>query len=233
MSNLERPPTYSSIDPRQQKPSSTSSATTPQDSEHTLTLHRAQDHARSTGIHIKQASTTLYYVGHYNNPAQSSDIILYAGYDALGPWLAQLRFEQYSKDLRVYVGDLKSPVKDDWDVVRCADGGVFGEDEWRFECRSGNTKTRLHWTRTKDSRLGASRWGLRDFKLVDEGRDVVVAVYVEKHLGERALRGSVRFLEGVEGRVEVAGLMVLLGLLDKTRRFMGSVRRAFPNVNGW
>ncbi|KAF2160375.1 hypothetical protein M409DRAFT_29223 [Zasmidium cellare ATCC 36951] len=234
MPDLERPPTYSSIDPRQSKPTTSIETTTQEPQDRIFTLHRAQDHARSSGIHIKQNDNTLYYVGHYNGPTQSSDIILYAGYDSLGPWLAQLRFEQYSKDFKVYIGDLKTPAKDDWDVVRCAaGGGIFSDSAFRFECRCGSKKSRLYWTRTRDSKLGASRWSPRDFRLVDEESAAVVAAYVEKHLGEGAVKGSVRFLQEVEPKVEVMGLMVLLGLLDKTRRYMMSVARAFPNTNGY
>lgn len=238
MTALERPPTYSSIDPRQSESASSNTVqpSSQDTAEHTLDLHRAKDFARSSGIHIKQDDNTLYYVGHYNNE-QISDVVLYAGYDSHGPWLAQLRFEQFAKDFKIYVGDLKTPSKDDWDVVRCAGGnGLFGNPRWRFECRSSaGEKKRLYWRWTHDHKLGASRFGPRDCKLVDEDDERVVGVYVEKHMGEGAVRGSVRFLEGLErgGKVEVMSLMVLLGLLERGRRYMVSVARAFPNTNSY
>lgn len=235
MTDLERPPTYSSIDPRQNRPSSNAVGAASRDSEeHILELHRANDFARTSAIHIKQDDNTLYYVGHYNNPTQISDVVLYAGYDSLGPWLAQLRFEQFNKDFKVYIGDRKTPDKEDWDVVRCAaGGGLFGNPRFRFECRCGSGKKRLYWKRTRDPKLGASRLGPRDCKLVDEDDDRVVAVYVEKHMGEGAMRGSVRFMERLEGKTEVMSLMVMLGLLERGRRYMASVARAFPNTNSY
>ena len=72
MPSLERPPSYTSVDPRQNESPSRQEQLKPK----ILELHRARDHARSLGIHVKQDDSTLYYVGHYNNPSQSSDIIL-------------------------------------------------------------------------------------------------------------------------------------------------------------
>lgn len=185
-------------------------------------------------LHIKQNDSVLYYVGHYQGK-DSPDIIFYGGYDHNGPRLAQASYIQYSKDFKVFVGDHKTPSKDDWDIVRCANNGAFSHAFYRFETRAKTggqqTKSRYYWTKTSDSKLGASHFSPRDFKLVDESDEAVVAVYVEHHLGSRSHRGTIHFRRSLDERAEIVSMMVLLSLLDKSRRQMRAVAMAFPDTN--
>lgn len=239
MPELDRPPTYSSVDPRQhteeaqhQNDEKSNKDGRCSNKGYVLELHRAQDFARSIGTNIKKNGNTLYYVGHYQTQ-DTSDIILYGGYDSKGPWLAQASFPSFTKDFKIYVGEHKTPSNDDWDNVRCSGGGIFSDPSFRFECRSHSGKTRLYWKKTHDSKLGASRLSPRDYKLVDEITEEVVAVYVEKSLGSGPVRGSITFRQRVDERVEIASLMVVLSLLERSRRYMAHVGRTFPNTNSY
>ncbi|EME83956.1 uncharacterized protein MYCFIDRAFT_195143 [Pseudocercospora fijiensis CIRAD86] len=144
-------------------------------------------------------NSTVLYYLASYQAQNTPDLILYAGYDSKGPQLALAKFENSTKNFKTYIGGQKSPAGDDWD------------------------------TKTRESTLGASRFSPRDYKLVEEGNDGVVAVYLERKFGE----GVVKWRVKVSEVAEMQALMVLLGLLEKSRRYMKSVKRAFPNTNGW
>lgn len=231
---LERSPTYSLTDPAGQSLYQHD----PQDeviddaNGHELEVHASCK--GSSSLHIKKEGNTLYYVGHYQ-AIDTPDMILYAGYDNHGPQLALANFIPYSKDLKTYIGGLKSPTDDDWDIARCAGGGIFKEPSYRFETRSdqaGQKKAKYYWKKTSDSKLGASRWSPRDYKLVRESDEEVIAVYVEHRLGSETLKGTIRFRQKLNDFAEMASMMVLLSLLEMSRRYMKSMARAFPNRNG-
>lgn len=231
---LDRPPTYSSIDP--------AAHTGSKDCQHSdlspKGAHELELHASTRGsasLHIKNKGNTLYYLGLYQS-IDTPDMILYAGYDNHGPQLALASFVPYSKDLKIYIGGLKAPSGDDWDITRCQGGGMFKDPWHRFETRSrgpSGKKGKFYWQKTSDRKLGASRWSPRDYKLVRESDDEVVAVYVEHHLGSGSVKGTIRYREKMDEMAEMTSMMVLLSLLEVSRRYMKSVARAFPNTNGF
>lgn len=186
---------------------------------------------------ITSGGNGLYYAGHFNTTDQP-DVILYAGYDSNGPRLAQAEFIPYSKDFKIYVGDQKTPSKDDWDIVRSSGGSMFSDPQYRFEIRYNTPegqriKRRCYWQKTSDSKLGASRFSPMDFKLVDEDDDAVVAVYAERNMRASEHRGTVRLHQDQPEYARIAVLMGLLALLERYRRNMQGIKRAFPTVNGW
>ncbi|CZT20318.1 uncharacterized protein RCC_06177 [Ramularia collo-cygni] len=231
---MDRPPTYSSTDPTahtlhqfQQK-----SEARPDDP------YEVEIHASSKGspsFQLKNKGNTLYYVGHYQK-IDTPDLILYAGYDKHGPQLAQASFIPDSKDLKIYIGGLKTPAKDDWDIVRSAGGGMFKDPNHRFETKSSNPaerKTKYYWTKTSDRKLGASRWSPRDYKLVRESDEEVIAVYAERHMGSWSMKGTILFREKMNEFAEMASMMVLLSLLEMSMRHGRAINRAFPSTNSF
>lgn len=229
---LERPPTYASIDAASRSSHCYDPHCEPREaSNHELEVHTCYG---NSSLDITEKGNTLYHLSHYQK-LDTPDMILYAGYDNRGPQLALASFIPYSKDLKTYVGGLKTPTFDDWDVARCAGGGMFKNPCYRFETRSDDDsgKAKYYWQKTSDRRLGASRWSPRDYKLVRERDDEVVAVYAEHHLGSASLKGTIRFRQKMGEYGEMASMMVLLSLLEMSRRYMKTVARAFPLVNSY
>ncbi|KXT11349.1 hypothetical protein AC579_9451 [Pseudocercospora musae] len=233
---IEPPPSYSSLPPSQPEtqPSQPATSSIPSLAERSGTHEYQLQHVghHSLGLQIVHDTIVLYYIASYQ--AQNTpDLILYAGYDSKGPQLALAEFTNYTKDFKIYIGGQKSPKGDDWDTVRCADGGFFKDPIFRFEVP--RIKQKLYWKKTSESRLGASRFSPRDHKLVDEGSDEVVAVYLERKLGLGGgqNKGVVKWRVKLSEMAEMQALMVLLSLLERSRRYMRSVNRAFPNTNGW
>lgn len=231
---LEGPPAYSSID---LATGSSYHHNEPDEAFETGTAHELEIHASSRGsssLHIKNKDTTLYYLGHYQK-IDHPDIVLYAGYDNHGPQLALAKFISDSKDLKIYIGGVKAPTYNDWDVARYAGNGLFRDPSYRFETRSSEAgnKAKYYWKKTSDSKLGASRWSPRDYKLVRESDEQVVAVYAERHLGSSNLKGTIRYRYKMNDFVEMASMMVLLSLLEMSRRHMRAVARAFPDQRAY
>lgn len=230
---LERPPTYSSIDPAGRSSYQGLETVAQQADPYELEIH--VPFSGSSSLHIKHNDNTLYHLGHHH-ALDIPDMILHAGYDSHGPQLALASFIPDSKDLKIYIGGLKAPTTDDWDIARCAGGGTFKHSRHRFETRSNDTagkKVKYFWEKTSDRKLGASRWSPRDYKLVRESDDEVVAVYVEHHLGSGTVKGAIRFREKMNDFAEMASMMVLLCLLEMSRRHMKAIANAFPSTNGY
>jgi len=229
--DLERLPTYSSIDPLHP------TINTNHDRDLTVTFsnlsptasHTYEIHTNRTtgGLDITYGAYQLYHVGRYLQH-QTPDIVVYGGYDTHGPQLALARFIQDGKNFNIHLGGLKRPVGEDWDIVRCAsDGRMFHSTPYyRFEvpatdARSGErSKRKLHWKRTHESKLGASHLSRRDYKLVDESSDEVVAVYTEHSI---SFEGKVSYRRKMDDYVEVASLVVLMAILERQRRAFGNM----------
>lgn len=219
---LSRPPSYSAID---------TSPPTVSNSPPSFELHHP---TATASIQVLQNDTVLYYAASYNLK-DVSDIILYAGYDSKGPQLALLQLIPFTKDLRIYIGGLKHPVGDDWDIVRCAESGnkIFHRSPiHRFESYSlGPTgqrvKEKLHWQKTHDRKLGASKLSRSDYKLVDEITEEVVAVYVDCSMRLGTQKGTIRYVKKLSEMAEMAALMALLGLLERSRRHSQAIAPSF------
>lgn len=237
---LDRPPTYASADPlhltvdvnHQPNPEARFETLSPTAS-HTYEIWNTH-----TGLNVTYGEHQIYYIGRYKQ-RDTPDLIIYGGYDQHGPQLALAEYIPYDKDFNIYLGGLKHPGKADWDTVRSAsDGRMFHSPYYRFEAYSTPTDTeqrvkqRLHWKKTHESKLGASRFSTRDFKLIDESSDDIIAVYTEHNLGSPGhLKGKIEYRRKMDENVEIAALAVLMALLEKMRRNLRQGGRAV--ASGW
>ncbi|TKA83458.1 hypothetical protein B0A55_00573 [Friedmanniomyces simplex] len=192
----------------------------------------------STGLNITNSDRQLYYLGRYV-ALDVPDILAYGGYDQSGPQLAQAEFIKFDKNFRIYLGGLRHPSKDDWDMVRCATEGRFiHTDFYRFEVpaqgqSTGTRKRKLHWTKTSSRKLGASKLSIRDHKLVEEANGEVLAVYTEHNLGAAdGPKGQLVFHQRLGDNAELAALVVVMAIIEHLRRNMRQIARAFPLQGG-
>ncbi|KAK3653203.1 hypothetical protein LTR56_004739 [Elasticomyces elasticus] len=222
----DAPPAYSAFDLAQKAPDSS------QDS--AVVSNTYEIYNTTTGLDVTNSGRQIYYLGRYDAPT-SPDILAYGGYDHNGPWLAQADFRLFEKSLRVYLGGLKHPAKDDWDIVRhSTKGHIFLTDFFRFEVIDQfSTKRKLHWTKTRDRKLGASRLSIRDHKLVDEGSEEIVAVYTEHNLGMAdTLKGRLVFHQRLGDNAELAALVVVIAINERLRRYTKQIAVAFSTAGG-
>ncbi|KAK5746446.1 hypothetical protein LTR17_000826 [Elasticomyces elasticus] len=212
------PPAYSAVDLAQKAPDSS------QDSAAVSNVYEIYN--TTTGLNVTNSGRQTYYLGRYNAPT-SPDILAYGGYDHNGPWLAQANFLLSEKSIRIYLGGLRHSAKDDWDTVRYStEGHVFHTDFFRFEFL---TKRKLHWTKTRDRKLGASRLSIRDHKLVDEVSEDVVAVYTEHNLGMAdTLKCRLVFHQRLGDNAELAALVVVIAINERLQRYTKQIAVAFP-----
>ncbi|KAK4891792.1 hypothetical protein LTR27_009644 [Elasticomyces elasticus] len=211
----DAPPAYSTIDLAGKPPDSS------QDSAAVSNVYEIYN--TTTGLNVTNSGRQTYYLGRYNAPT-SPDILVYGGYDHSGPWLAQANFLLSEKSLRIYLGGLRHPAKDDWDTVRCStEGHIFHTDFFRFEVLDQFlTKRKLHW------KLGA-RFSIRDHKLVDECSEEVIAVYTEHGLGMAdTLKGRLMFHRRLGDNAELAALVVVIAINERLQRYRKQIAVAFP-----
>ncbi|KAI6894676.1 hypothetical protein KC318_g6436 [Hortaea werneckii] len=238
--SLDKPPTYSSTADLPARPPTTTSDDnvdypgSPNDSScenRTYEIYATPN----GGLNIIYNGNQLYYIGRYHQ-LDFPDIIVYGGYDASGPQLAQGEFTKFQKDFSIYVGSQRHPRGgEEWDVVRQASEGgrlfSFIRDSpfWRFETlcsRRGEDESegkvdrrKLFWMRTHESHLGASRFSSRHFKLVDESSEAVVAVYTQCGVGLAGQKaGEISWRMQLGERAEIAALMVISMILLKMAR---------------
>ncbi|KAK5728184.1 hypothetical protein LTR17_012089 [Elasticomyces elasticus] len=220
----DAPPAYSTID----------LAENPSESSHNSAAvsNTYEIYNTTTGLDVTNSGRQIYYIGRYNAPT-SPDILAYGGYDHNGPWLAQANFRLSEKSLHFYLGGLKYPTKDDFDTVRClTEGHILHTDFFRFEVSDQfSTKRKLHWTKTRDSKLGASRFSIRDHKLVDECSEEVIAVYTEHGFGMAdTLKGRLVFHQPLGDNAELAALVVVIAINERRGKYTKQITTAFPSA---
>ena len=247
VASLERLPSYATVDEQHRTVNANHQpdiqqtfSNIPCTSAHAYELHHL---GASLTINHPDSQAALFFVGRYEKQ-NVSDVIIYRGADSKAPYVAQAKFTAFKKDFHLYVGGLQIPDKDDWDVVRCAsEGRMFHSDFCRFEVQlppddtnydrppgSRYSRRKLAWKKTHDPRLGASRLSIRDFKLVDEASDEVVAVYLERAMGGVMSKpqGRIHLREKFNEDAELATLVSLMAILERMRRHMRQLSRAVP-----
>lgn len=199
--------------------------------------HKYGIYGLGSGLDVKLGENNVFHVSTYDKK-DNADVIIYGGYDSHGPQLGLTKFTQQREDFDVYLGGLRSPGAGDWDVVQCAsDGRMFHSPYYRFHVplpsTSGASKKKLQWKKTHESELGSSRFSTKDFKLIDEDNDEVVAVYIDCKSGiiHKNLRGEIDFRCQLGDSVETAVILVLLTILERRARYLKGVARAFPVGN--
>ncbi|GAB1741333.1 hypothetical protein NU219Hw_g6571t1 [Hortaea werneckii] len=236
--SLDRPPTYSSTADLSARPPTTTSgdnvdyqgpSNDSSGEDRTYVIYPTPN----GGLNIIHNGNQLYYIGRYHQ-LDFPDMILYGGYDASGPQLAQAAFTKFQKDFSIYVGSQRHPRGgEECDTVRQASEGgklfSFIRDSpfWRFETlcsRRGEgegkvDRRKLSWMRTHESHLGASRFSSRHFKLVDESSEAVVAVYSQCGVGLAGHKaGEISWRMQLGERAEIAALVVISMILLKMAR---------------
>ena len=179
---------------------------------------------RSDGLDIKHNDRNLYHVNIHGR-AKNQGLTMYGGYNAHGPQLATCRFQLVEDDFQIFIGDQYNESKDSWSKVRCAsDGKLLSWPYYRFEAKqsvsTGSAWKKMYWQKTHDSSLGSSLLAIRDFKLVDEENENVVAVYNESSSSwtkqVTTLKGKITFKEDLGDEIEATAILVLLTSLFKT-----------------
>jgi hypothetical protein len=231
--SLERLPSYSTIDPSRRP---NASDVTTAESSSSRDFRTLEIYNTSNGFSVTEDERQMYYIGRYEI-RDKPDLIIYGGYDHSGPQLALARFIRFEKNFEIYLGGLKTPDKQDWDVVRCAtEGRLFHTDFFRFELpadqhANDSRKRKVHWTKTHDSNLGASRFSIRDYKLMNEADDSLYAAYIEHSLGTPGkLKGRLKFYQPLHEYAELAALMVVMALIERQRRTLRQAGRAVPGT---
>ncbi|KAK4575166.1 hypothetical protein LTR86_001018 [Recurvomyces mirabilis] len=225
----ERPPAYTATDPNSPSGTATASNNAIDQQVHTFEIYTTH-----TGLNVTNSRHQLYYIRHYEI-ADHADLIIYGGYDYHGPQLSMVKFTPFQKNFEVYLGGLKRPGKQDWDAIRfMPEGTIFHHDFYRFELPAdtsvtGSRKRNVHFTKTHSGKLGASKFSIRDFKLVDESDDTVLGVYTEHDLGiPGTLKGKLKFCVPVGSNAELHALTVVMALIERMRRTLRQGGRMAP-----
>lgn len=192
-------------------------------------------HRTTQGIRIFSAANEKeprYYVGRYQG-LDHPDIILHRGGDRSRPAAGQATFSHSEKDFAIAIdGPVNSPTANQ-EFVRCISShSIFGADSYQYNVpanasdeESNATVRSLTWKHTHDSHLGSAVWKSKDFKLIDDATEQVVAVYIN-------LSDTNNVMSRLEWKMsysvdeEVRALTVLMAFIERIRRFKKQASRA-------
>lgn len=213
---LERAPSYTSIDPFPDFPSQTTRKRSK-----TRTILACSIYHFDHGVERRDFTVhdvfrgTMYYVRHweaFNKP----DVTIHHGIAHHGQRVAAAQLLKGEKDFLFTLShddDLQLDGSG-WETVYCDSPALWQQLCYRFvvDCEGVGRRQAYLWKRTHERTLGASVLGRHDFKLVAEGSEEVVAVYVEHG------KGSLEFREqlGLDG--EMMAMVSLLAILERLRR---------------
>lgn len=174
----------------------------------------------------------LYHIRRYNE-VNKPDLVLYGGYDFHGPQLAVIKFVNFTKSFGLYFGGARKPADGDYDVVRCASTvGALRGPEYRFEIEDATAtgsgkreRQRLHWRQTKEN-VVSKLFPTRDYTLIDEANDEIVAVYTEHSFDAYGkLKGTLEMRAPLNENAQIAALLIVMAILEKMRRKLGVAGR--------
>jgi hypothetical protein len=192
-------------------------------------------HRTTQGIQIFSAANEKkprYYVGRYQG-LDHPDIILHRGGDRSRPAAGQATFSHSDKDFAIAIDAPANSPTANQEVVRCISGhGIFGADSYQYIVPANASDEESHaavrsltWKHTHDSHLGSAVWKSKDFKLIDDATDQVVAVYIN-------LSDTNNVMSRLEWKTtysvdeEIRALTVLMAFVERIRRFKKQASRA-------
>lgn len=192
-------------------------------------------HRTTQGIRIFSAANEKeprYYVGRYQG-LDHPDVILHRGGDRSRPAAGQATFSYLGKDFVIaFDGPASSPTANQ-EVVRCISShSIFGADSYQYTVpaetspeEDNATVQTFTWKHTHNSHLGSGAWKSKDFKLIDNATEQVVAVYIN-------LSDTNNVMSRLEWRMscsvaeEIRALTVLMAFIERIRRFKKQASRA-------
>ena len=192
-------------------------------------------HRSTHGIQIFSAANEKeprYYVGRYQG-LDHPDVILHRGGDRSRPAAGQATFSPSEKDFVIAVDGPAGCLTAKQEAVRCISGhSIFGADSYQYTVPVGTSPEEtnaaaqsLTWKHTHNSHLGSAAWKSKDFKLIDDATEQVVAVYIN-------LSDTNSVMSRLEWKVscsvdeEIRALTVLMAFIERIRRFNKQASRA-------
>ncbi|KAM0702882.1 hypothetical protein Q7P35_010314 [Cladosporium inversicolor] len=192
-------------------------------------------HRTSQGIRIFSATNEKeprYYVGRYQG-LDHPDVILHRGSDRSRPAAGQASFSHTEKDFVIAIDSPANSLTANQEAVRCISShSIFGADSYQYTVLAdtspgdSNAAVRsLTWKHTHDSHLGSGPWKSKNFKLVDDATEQVIAVYIN-------LSDTNNVMSRLEWKIscsvdeEIRALTVLMAFIERIRRFKKQASRA-------
>lgn len=192
-------------------------------------------HRTTQGIQVFSVANEKeprYYVGRYQG-LDHPDVILHRGGDRSRPAAGKATFSHSEKDFVVAVDGPASPPAAKQEVVRCISShSIFGADSYQYAVPAdaspeghGATSQSLTWKHTHNSHLGSGVWKSKDFKLINDATEQVVAVYINLSDTNNVM-SRLEWKTTCSVEEEIRALTVLMAFIERIRRFKKQASRA-------
>jgi hypothetical protein len=193
-------------------------------------------HRTTLGIQIfsaANANAPRYYVGRYRG-VDHPDVILHRGGDKTRPAAGQATFSSPDKNFVIAVdGPAACSTANQEEVVRCINShSILGHDSYQYTVPANaslegddTTAYSLIWKHTHSSDLGSGAWKSKDFKLIDEATQQVVAVYINLS-DTNSVMSRLEWKMSCSVDEEIRALTVLMAFIERIRRFKKQASRA-------
>jgi hypothetical protein len=192
-------------------------------------------HRTTLGIRIFSAANAdepRYYVGRYQ-ALDHPDVILHRGGDKIRPAAGQATFSRAEKNFVIAVDGPSTCVTANEEIVRCINSSsIFGHDGYQYTVPANEsleenniTAHSLTWKHTHSSDLGSGAWKSKDFKLIDDATQQVVAVYINLS-DTNSVMSRLEWKMSCSVAEEIRALTVLMAFIERIRRFKKQASRA-------
>lgn len=175
------------------------------------TYHVVNQHTFSSRhLEIQHNGQVIFWANEHNQLFHNTIVNLSVEAEH-GPVVAACKLESFSQGVRFHLGNPDRSDKSAWAACDCTG---FAEKHWSFRV-DGRLYT---WKRTHNRDLGGKTFGIKTFKLVDEGGNVVLVYVFTKSLGKLSQIATVDFYVEPGQQVERASLVTMLGIQVGIRR---------------
>jgi hypothetical protein len=168
-------------------------------------------------------SNEPHYLMAETHERDKTNIKFYRGSDRNRPASGQAIFSKATKDFVIAVDGPTSFAFPEHELVQCINShNYFRTDIYRFAVPGGSDFEQdqaeartLIWKHTHNSNLGSAAWKAKDFKLIDEGTEQTIAIYI--HMSEsKNVTGRLEWKVPYSFNEEIRALIVLMAFLIRT-----------------
>ena len=169
-----------------------------------------------------QDKRPLYYVTNSIWTRGVPDVVVSVGSQKGGPVVAGARFAKrsLSSTIHLALGDPEDEMRVQWEEMSRVKGH-WTHSLYSFQISLGDERRTFFWKRTRASRdgvKGVERISHMHYKLLEEGSEEVLAMYLDSSLSRWERRGKIKIFSDLGKDWETWVLISALSLLERNRR---------------
>ncbi|KAB8227438.1 uncharacterized protein BDW43DRAFT_304600 [Aspergillus alliaceus] len=166
--------------------------------------------------------TPLFYIDNSSFTPKKPDLTFHAGNDKNAPVVGVSKFLHFSRHMKLGLGDPQNINTVEWEDL-VSQNLKHNKYRWQMTVRgvSGAERRAFMWKRTHSVAVegsSASIWSSRNFKLVDEQTEQIVAIFTSSAFKSVKKSGKLQISSNYGQEFDLMVLITVLSLYEKQRR---------------